>query len=179
MNEISQNETTTQPPTKVILWVLLSHQDYNSNIYTCIFTQKTSKYIKQQSKTFQIKKKFQLTLEFKPTLSLFEIWVDVAQKSLFTFSKAHAFITSLYLSSSYFFPNKMLLLTVPGNTQGCWETYAILPWMLTFPWIKGISRSKALNSDDWNRQQHTNEQAALRMEHARSTADPTLVLDTG
>ena len=62
---------------------------------------------------------FKQTLKFKPTLSLFEIQVYAAQKSLLTSSKAQALITSSYSSFSYFFPNKMLLLTVPENTQGC------------------------------------------------------------
>ena len=64
------------------------------------------------------KKNFQQTLYRKPTLS-FEIGVYVAQKSLLTSFKAQAFITFSYRSSSYFFPNKILLLTVPGNIQGC------------------------------------------------------------
>ena len=87
-------------------------------------------------------------------------------KSLLTFFKAQAFITFSYRSFSYFFPNKMLLLTVPENTQGCWETYAIFPCTLTCPWLRGSSPSTALNSEDWNRRQHTREQAALRTEHA-------------
>ena len=103
-------------------------------------------------------------------LSLFEIRLHATQESLLTSSKAQAFITSSYCSSSYFFPNKMLLFTVPGNTQGCWETYAILRSTLTFPWIGGSSPSTALNSElfQWGLKQtatHTREHGALRMEH--------------
>ena len=74
----------------------------------------------------------------------------------------------------------MLLFTVPGNNQGCCETYAILPWTLTFPWLGGSSPSTALNSDDCNRRQHThvNRQHTGRNTPC-STPNPTLVLDTG
>ena len=112
---------------------------------------------KATNKTFQIKKKkknFLQTLELKSMLSLFEIRLHATQESLLTSSKAQALITSSYLSSLYFFPNKMLLFTVPGNTQGCWETYAILPCTMTFPWLGASSPSRARNSDDWNRRQH-------------------------
>ena len=112
-------------------------------------------------------------------LSLFEIRLHATQESLFTSSKAQAFITSSYRSSSYFFPNKMLFFTVPGNTQGCWETYAILPSALTFPWLGGSSPSRALNTEDWNRRQHTHVNRGHSGQNVpRSTADPTLALDT-
>ena len=113
-------------------------------------------------------------------LSWFEIQLHATQESLLTSSKAQAFITSSYRSSSYFFPNKMLLFTVPGNIQGFWETYAILPSTVTFPWLGGSSPSRARNSDDWNRGQHTHVNRVHSARNMpRSTADPTLVLDTG
>ena len=52
-------------------------------------------------------------------LSLSDVQADATLKSLLTFFKAQAFITLSYRSFSYFFPNKILLLTVPENTQGC------------------------------------------------------------
>ena len=122
---------------------------------------------------------FDKTFSLKSTLSLFEIQVNTTQTSLFTFFKAQAFITFSYRSSSYFFPNKMLLFTVPGNTQGCWETYAILRSTLTFPWLGGSSPSTALNSEDWNRQQHTHVNTVHSGRNTtHSRANPTLVLDT-
>ena len=137
---------------------------------------------KATNKTFQIQKKkknFLQTLELKSMLSLFEIRLHATQESLLTSSKAQAFITSSYCSSSYFFPNKMLLFKVPGNTQGCWETYVILPSTLTFPWLGGSSPSTALNSEDGNRQQRTHVNTVHSGRNTtHSTADPTLVLDT-
>ena len=94
-------------------------------------------------------------------------------RSHYSPSKAQALITSSYLSSLYFFPNKMLLFTVPGNTQGCWETYAILPCMLTCPWLGGSSPSRAFSSDDWNRWQHTHvNRVHSGWNTPHSTADP-------
>ena len=145
-----------------------------------MLTQKSS--IKQQIRLFKFKKKkknFLQTLELKSMLSLFEIRLHATQESLLTSSKAQAFITSSYCSSSYFFPNKMLLFKVPGNTQGCWETYVILPSTLTFPWLGGSSPSTALNSEDGNRQQRTHVNTVHSGRNTtHSTADPTLVLDT-
>ena len=126
-------------------------------------------------RSFKLKKKELSTSPVvKSTVLLFEIWVHATQKSLLTSSRAQAFSTFSYRSFSYFFPNKILLLMVPGNSQGCWGTYAILPRTVTCPWLGGSSPSTALNSDDWNRCKHTCEQAAPRREQAPQHSFPAL-----
>ena len=177
-----------QPPKEQHSVSVLMTSGLNSNIYACILTQETTINIKQHWMMFQTlrknkqkNKQTKKELSTKLTSSLNQfliIWNSgTTQKSLLTSSKAQAFITSSYRCFSYFFPNKMLLLTVPGNSHGCWETYAILPCTLTFPWLGGSSPSRARNSDDWNRGHHT----LVNRVHSgqnkpRSTADPTLVL---
>ena len=50
---------------------------------------------------------------------------------------------------------------------------------MSFPWLGGSSPSTALNSEDCNRREHTHVnrvQSGWNM--PRSTADPTLALDT-